>query len=187
MKQGPFFTGVFVATWLAAASCVDPVHQSEVNALGPEAAGVSPGPTHRPGQPCLTCHGGSGPGDPTFVTAGTVYLNSYTAGTTSYAPLVGGDVHLVDARGLTYDATTNAAGNFYVTTDDWSPTFPLGNTPVDSGIAAQPLDISVAATMGGTDTTPMTTAIERGGVYASCAYCHFDPPGPTSPGHVYQQ
>ncbi len=39
----------------------DPVHDEEVAALGPEPGGGAPGPEHRPGQPCLVCHGGSGP------------------------------------------------------------------------------------------------------------------------------
>src|SRR5207249_3431097 len=48
-------------TWLLAAlggaiACGDPVHDDAVAALGPEAPGVRPGPTPRPGQPGLTCH-----------------------------------------------------------------------------------------------------------------------------------
>jgi hypothetical protein len=168
-------------------SCGDPVHEAEVSALGPEAPGVPPGPTHRPGQPCLTCHGGEGPGGLTFVTAGTVYVNPYTPGTTTYAPLVDGTVALVDATGHTYNATTNTVGNFFVATDQWSATFPLGEYTPDGGTPASTIDITVAPAGMPTNTTPMTTAIERGGVYASCAYCHFDPPGPTTPGHVYQQ
>ena len=92
-------------------------------------------------------------------------------------------MHLVDANRLTYDALTNEVGNFFVTPSQWNPTFPLGDAPADGG----PLDISVGVASAGLGSaTPMTTHIMRGGVYASCAYCHFDPPGPTSPGHVYQ-
>ena len=54
-------------------SCYDPVHDQEVAALGGEAPGVSPGPTHRPGQPCNVCHGGVGPANLRFSVAGTVY------------------------------------------------------------------------------------------------------------------
>jgi hypothetical protein len=181
--------------------CSDPNHAAEVNALGPEAPGVSPGPTHRPGQPCLTCHGGDGPGGQTFVTAGTIYVNQYMAGTTDYAPVVNGTVHLVDANGSTFDSQTNTVGNFFVTTDQWNPTFPLGEKSTDAGMpppsgclgVGLPIEYSAGQiNVGGTPDggcqsfpTPMMSAIERGGVYASCAYCHFDPPGPTSPGHVF--
>ncbi len=187
----------------AAAGCGDPVHDGEVAALGPEAPGVSPGPTHRPGQPCLTCHGGEGPAGVTFVTAGTVYDHAYgePGGTATTAnALVGGVVHLVDANNLTYDATTNAVGNFFVTTDQWSATFPLGAKsqdggpsgciPTSSSVSAFAGDINVsAAPVAGCQgvAAPMASAIDRGGVYASCAYCHFDPPSDKSPGHVFVQ
>ncbi len=181
--------------------CADPVHNAEVAALGPEANGVPPGPTHRPGQPCLTCHGGEGPGGLTFVTAGTVYVNQYSPDAGSTA-LNGGVVHLVDSEGHTFDSKTNTVGNFYVTTDQWSPVFPLGDRSMDAGLvgsacipATSPDTeygglISVAAPPDAgckNFPTTMASSIDRGGVYASCAYCHFDPPGPTSPGHVFLQ
>jgi len=199
------FLGAVVSGW----GCGDPVHDAEVAALGPEAPGVSPGPTHRPGQPCLTCHGGQGPAGQTFVTAGTVFESQYTPSVPllkDYTPVNGGLVHLVDANGNGFDAKTNSVGNFYVTTDQWNPAFPLGALsedagpspseciPVRSNISEYGGQISVAGppTDGGckAPVTPMLglttgSAIDRGGVYASCAYCHFDPPGPTSVGHVY--
>ena len=181
--------------------CSDPTHPAEVNALGPENPEVPEGPMHRPGQPCLVCHGGQGPASETFITAGTVYLNQYATGTTDYAPVNNGTVHLVDANGSTFDTQTNMAGNFFVTTGQWNPTFPLGEKSTDagmpppSGCLAVGLPTSYSAGQinvgappdGGCQSfpTPMMSAIERGGVYASCAYCHFDPPGPTSPGHVF--
>jgi hypothetical protein len=186
VKLRHLVTAVVAAGLLGALSCGDPVHNAEVDALGPEAPGVPHGPTHRPGQPCLVCHGGLGPGSPTFVTAGTIYINGYTAGTTVYAPLVGGDVHLVDSTGSVYDAMTNSVGNFYVTPDQWNPVFPLGALPTEAG-AGTPQDISVNAAGAAESPTPMIDSMGRGGEYASCAYCHFDPPGPTSPGHVYFQ
>ena len=51
----------------------NPVHDNEVAALGPEDPSVPPGPDHRPGQPCLVCHGGSGPASAQFAVGGTVY------------------------------------------------------------------------------------------------------------------
>jgi hypothetical protein len=164
-------------------SCGDPVHDAEVSALGPEPGPYPPGPLHRAGQPCLTCHGGLGPASAEFVTAGTVYVNQYMAATAlePYAPLVGGIINLVDANGVvaTPAPTTNSVGNFFVTADQWDPVFPIGGPNASQ-------QISVAPAGQATNTTPMLTHIARGGVYASCAYCHFDPPGPTTPGHVYQ-
>ncbi len=198
------FGGVLATLAALDAGCADPVHDAEVTALGPEAPGVSPGPTHRPGQPCLTCHGGEGPGGLTFVTAGTVY--AYPYGVTPKQGVSGGVVHLVDANGSGFDATTNSVGNFYVTTDQWSPTFPLGGLSQDAGppanaciptsdsvaeyggqisVAGPPVGGCKAPVMPMLGSTGANEAIDRGGVYASCAYCHFDPPGPKSVGHVY--
>jgi hypothetical protein len=163
-----------------------------VTALGPENPNIPPGPTHRAGQPCLTCHGGLGPANATFVTAGTVYV---AASSTDAGALNNGTVELTDSTGSMYPATTNDAGNFYVTTDEWAPIFPLGGVPGDAGFAVTPHVISILPAPSCAAGTPpaacpkvatMATAIGRGGIYASCAYCHFDPIGPTSPGHIYQ-
>jgi hypothetical protein len=137
----------------------DPVHDNEVTALGAEPTG-SPGPEHRPGQPCLVCHGGSGPASTTYAAGGTVYKSQ--TGTPS--PLSGGTVSFVDSTGATVTATTNGAGNFYVP-QSYAPTFPL----------------HVAVSYGGLTST-MATHIGRD---ASCATCHYDPVGRGTPGHVY--
>ena len=152
--------GIAAGLLVLAHGCADPVHDNEVSALGPEAAGVSPGATHRPGQPCLTCHGGSGPGSPQFSVAGTIYAAQSQA-----TPLPQANVQLVDATGSIKTATTNAAGNFYVTVDQWAP--------------VNPFHVSLTYK---TVTTQMTTHIGRTG---SCADCHFNPPGPSTTGPVY--
>jgi hypothetical protein len=139
-------------------SCADPQHDNEVSALGPEQG--STGPEHRRGQPCLTCHGGSGPGNAQFAMAGTVY-----AVKGQDAPLSGVDVTLTDANNSVKHATTNRAGNFFVPHDDWSPIYP----------------VHVKLSLSGFD-TPMGTHIGRDG---SCGGCHFEPRGSTTPGHVY--
>jgi hypothetical protein len=126
-----------------ALACGDPTHDDAVAALGPEAPGVQPGPTHRPGQPCLTCHGGSGPGNATFSVGGTVFeterlpLPDGGAPPVS-APLVGATVQLSDSSELTdasdastsstatFTTTTNGVGNFFVLASQWTPVFPLG-------------------------------------------------------------
>jgi hypothetical protein len=145
---------------LLLAAC-DPVRSDALNALPPEAPGVRNGPLHRPGQPCLLCHDGDLGDPPAFVVAGTVFEVPDT--------LVGADqatVALTDTVGNVYDTTTNAAGNFYVTPDQWSPTFPLVHVTVTgaSGVVAT-----------------MQSEVGRDG---ACASCHVDPAGPASPGHV---
>ena len=108
-----------VASTAFLASCIDPVHDAAVAELGGEATGVRPGPTHRPGQACLTCHGGAGPG-PDFQIAGTVFE---TEGTIT--PATGVKVTLTDATGAVKELTTNTAGNFFVEESRYTPTYPL--------------------------------------------------------------
>jgi hypothetical protein len=149
-----------LAAAFAFAGCQDPVHENEVAALGNEAPGVSPGPTHRPGQPCLVCHGGEGPGNPQFAIAGTVYqVPTATIG------MNGATVKATDVNKSSASATTNSVGNFYIAASDYSPTYPV-DVEIDDGQVQ----------------TKMLTHIGRDG---ACASCHFDPPGPTTPGHVY--
>jgi len=101
------------------ASCGDPVHDAEVTALGPEASGVSPGPDHRPGQPCLVCHGGQGPASAQFSLAGTVYqAQDNTVGIGQV------QVKITDVNKSTGTATTNSVGNFYITASTYTPTYP---------------------------------------------------------------
>lgn len=101
-------------------SCLDPVHQDAVDALGGEANGERPGPTHRRGQPCLTCHGGRGPGSPDFSLAGTVYE---VRGQPDVAR--GVTVTITDLNGTAKAVVTNSAGNFYIGSDQWHPVYPL--------------------------------------------------------------
>jgi len=149
-------------------SCGDPVHNAQVDALGPETGG-GPGPTHRAGQPCLTCHGGQGPADVEFAVAGTVYQLP-DAGAPGYEGVV---VAVFDATqdadgGTPKTARTNTVGNFYIRSADWSPVFPLHDVTLGvDGSQFQPV---------------MKTRVGRDG---SCGTCHFDPAGTGSPGHVY--
>jgi hypothetical protein len=149
---------------LAVAACdANPVHDNEVSALGAEAPSVAPGPTHRPGQPCLVCHGGSGPASSVFSVGGTIF-ESKTG--TPPVPLSGGTVNLLDTNSSAATATTNTAGNFYLLASAWAPTFPVHVESVAYGGAS----------------ASMTTHIGRDG---SCASCHYDPPDNETPGHVY--
>jgi hypothetical protein len=154
---------VALAAVLAPFACVDTVHTDAVQALGPEDPGVSPGPLHRPGQPCVTCHGGSGPAHTQFSMGGTVY-----AVDRSSQPAVGAIVSLEDVTGATYNATTNSAGNFYMTLSQFSPQYPVSVMQVTSA--------------DGSQNQAMTTLINRDG---SCADCHANPRGPDSEGPIY--
>ncbi len=142
------------------AGCIDATHDKAVDALGGEAPGVRPGPLHRPGQPCVTCHGGEGPGNSEFSLAGTVYLVS---GQATPAPNV--IVQLEDSTGVAGTIPTNDVGTFYVDANVWRPKYPVQVTVIYGTLDKQ-----------------MQTVIGRAG---SCADCHTDPPGMLSPGRVY--
>ena len=95
---------------VAVAGCADPVHDDLVASLGPEDPNVPPGPLHRPGQPCLACHDGTGPASMTMIFGGTAY-EYYN----QPAPLVAAQMSFTDSTmGLQFVTTTNCAGNFWV-------------------------------------------------------------------------
>jgi len=143
---------------LGSSSCGDPVRDDAIAALGGEAPGVRHGPLHRPGQPCTLCHDGRTAG--AFSLAGTVFRTA-----DSRTPLVGATVQITDATSAKRLIATNAAGNFFVTPDDWSPTFPLWVTLEYRG-----------------DCLDMKTQVFRD---TACASCHSDPASSQSVGHVY--
>ena len=154
--------------WIVAAvlaACADPVHSRQVDELGGEAPGVPEGPLHRPGQPCVTCHGEYGPADSEFVFAGTVYQDAMET-----KPLPDAKVSLVDANGKTYETGTNCAGNFFVNKTDYEPLFPVWTTVFFGMQGGQPIP------------KEMSSPIYREG---SCATCHADPAGNDAAGHVY--
>ncbi len=142
------------------AACADATHDEQVQALGGEAPGVAAGPEHRPGQPCLVCHGGEGPASSSFSVAGTVYALFKES-----APAVGAQVQIEDITGAVFRAPTNAAGNFYVSTSQWQPTYPTQ------------MQVSLMAA-----TNQMLTHVGRDG---SCATCHQATSAQASPGPVY--
>lgn len=135
----------------ASASCFDPVHSDDVNALGGEVNGVRTGPTHRPGQPCLVCHGGHGPGSPEFSIAGTVYA---VRDQLDQAP--GINVVLQDStNNPPHTVVSNEVGNFYIGADSWAPVFPVSVSLQDGN---------------GKVLKEMNTVIGRNG---GCAFCHY--------------
>jgi len=158
---GVTFVVALGALAVVGACDANPVHDNDVAALGPEPSG-SPGPEHRPGQPCLVCHGGEGPASLQFSVGGTIYQSQSGA----LVGQNGATVTMNDTNGTTATATTNTVGNFYVLESQWTPTFP----------------VHVDAVTYGDTTTDMITHIGRDG---SCATCHSDPPGGDLVGHVY--
>lgn len=134
------------------AACVDPVHDADVEALGPEKRGVRPGPNHRPGQPCVTCHGDRGPAEPEFAIAGTIYLARGVL-----EPVAGVTVHLADATGATREPRSNEVGNFFVGKTDWDPVYPIT------------VELRDPRSDGRGGVRPMETLVRAKG---SCADCH---------------
>ncbi len=147
--------GVIAFGW----SC-NPVLTDQINALQGDAPGVRNGPLHRPGEPCLLCHDGKLTDPNAFSVAGTVYRTA-----SSNEPLPGATILLTGADGKTHEATTNEAGNFYLTPNQFVPKSPF----------------RVSVSSGGTTVT-MASHIGWNG---ACAGCHTDPAGPESAGHVY--
>ncbi|HVU01689.1 MAG TPA: hypothetical protein VHE30_08055 [Polyangiaceae bacterium] len=149
--------------WVAAlllVGCGDPVHDDAVSALGPEVNGVGPGPMHRPGQPCLVCHGGQGPGHPDFALGGTVF-----DGVSSSTPVPNARVRVVGADSRVLELVTNCAGNFWIDASDFGLAFPAG--------AAVTTDHSARV---------MLTAMHRSG---SCGDCHRGEASSASPGRLW--
>jgi hypothetical protein len=150
-----------VAVAALSPGCVDPTHDDAVNALGPEDPNVPRGPNHRPGQPCLTCHGSEGPSHHEFSVGGTVYMVRGQP-----APAMGATVQLEDINGSFANAQTNAVGNFYIPVQEWTPVYPIWPFQTTLGAASQ----------------QMSTHVGRDG---SCADCHAEPASPTSAGQIY--
>jgi mono/diheme cytochrome c family protein len=128
--------------------------------LGGEDPAVPVGPLHRPGQPCLVCHGDDGPAESRFSLAGTVYQRQ-----DSRTPLGGVKVRFIDSDGAQYEVASNCAGNFYVGATNFEPAWPVW-TKMEWRETFQ----------------EMASPIFREG---SCGACHRDPPTPAAVGHIY--
>jgi hypothetical protein len=153
-----------LAAAAALTGCPSPVQDDLIAELGSEPG--EPSELHRPGQPCLACHGEYVGEEPILVVAGTVYATPVDA---VAAP--GVRVELTDATGSKIEKTTNEAGNFLVEQGEWEPVFPLRAV--------------VECTMpdGRVRRNVMGTRIERDG---SCAGCHADEaPSQLGPGRVF--
>lgn len=154
---------------LGAIACGNPVPDAKIDALGPEIDGVKPGPYHRPGQPCVLCHGPYHGSSPELSVAGTVFAHD-TADANARIPVNNVTVTITDSFSDTRTVQTNCAGNFFIKHDDWQPGFPLAvriNCPPPPKQEAQ--------------SQSMSTRIGRDG---SCGSCHVGGRNASSPGLV---
>jgi hypothetical protein len=174
MKQSiPTCALLTAAMFLGGCLSTSPEAAAE-EALGGETSGQRPGPFHRPGQPCLVCHSAEhSPGNLEYEVAGTVY--DYADDSTG---LGGVEVLLTDKTGNELVATTNKAGNFFVTLDSSGPSNLAGLLRIPSEFQF-PLRVSVRS---GDLEMQMQSLIWRN---SSCADCHRGDPGAKSNGKIY--
>jgi hypothetical protein len=121
----------FAALGLAGMGCSNPVTDARVDALGDEVPGVGESEFHRPGQPCLLCHGEYGRADPLMSVGGTIFA-AQTKDAAPGIPVGGATVTMWDSFGDSRSYKTNCMGNFWVPKDDWNPGFPIA-VKVDCG------------------------------------------------------
>jgi len=123
------------------------------------------GPTMRPGDDCLRCHGGH-PGGPetgpvqhatSWSLAGTVYA---IAGAGPDEGVQGARVKVTDAKGFVFEVETNLVGNFY-----------------SAETVALPLIVCV-------ERNGVTQCMEAPAPSGACNYCHTVPPNQNAPGHI---
>ena len=166
--------GALAGILSADTSCsLDPVHDGEVKALGPEDPGIPIGQYHRAGQPCTVCHGGEGPANMVFQLAGTIYYQPYNVAMPQNP--VGVDqayVRIKDDDGNNHCFVTNCMGNFFVTPDAFG----------QKGLKF-PFLVS-AQKVTGTQSGGVSSMVGHIGRESSCSNCHRDPPYFDSPGHV---
>ena len=147
--------------------CDSPVNDERIECLGGEQPEVPPSEFHRPGQPCVTCHGEYAADSPILAVGGTIMSTPFNP-----VPVQGVLVRLTDAKGTVVEKTTNCIGNFQVLADEWTPAFPLrAEIECPTGDEDKPIRRFV-----------MGTRITRDG---SCAGCHIGPPSQNSPGWIY--
>jgi hypothetical protein len=168
-----------VAAWWLAGCLVDPPQLDDPAVQGEYEDGDA---EHRPGQPCLLCHGDGHfpipPGEIELALGGTVY--SYIDDAEDMG-LEGVEVVITDAAGLEISASSNRAGNFMlVVNGDVSTPTPRKKGRVDVPRAlVYPLGVLIRQ---GANERRMETKIWRTG---SCAHCHGAQPGRDSVGRVY--
>jgi hypothetical protein len=158
------------APLLLALGCGNRAVDDRIAALGPEAANVPTSEHHRPGQPCLLCHGEYLQEEPVMSVGGTIYAFPVGEGQAAL-PVKDVTVTLIDSFGDTHSVKTNCAGNFYIRADAWDPAYPM----------RAELEYPVPGSPESTKRVVMSTRISRDG---SCAGCHAGAPNQGSPGRV---
>ncbi|MFO0755277.1 MAG: hypothetical protein U0359_02225 [Byssovorax sp.] len=167
MSPRALLSSVFALPAVLAIGCGNPALDVRIDALGGEVPGVEPSEYHRPGQPCLLCHGPYKGAEPELAIGGTIFAIPAKSDDDAFTPVEGVTVTLTDAFRVEKTVKTNCIGNFYIKKDDWDPGFPL-QAKIDCG--------------KGTVPRYMSTRISRAG---SCADCHTGKQDQGSPGWVY--
>lgn len=152
--------------------------QQQRDALGPDDAPLDG--LHRPGQPCLVCHGPDDTQGQQFAIAGTIYEHAADTVGMNHAW-----VTIVDATGAAYQVRSNEAGNIMIQV---RPDLVDAPTPYEGGITlipntpVFPLQVASVSDESGTVVNQMLSQIHREG---SCAGCHTGDSSATSPGRVW--
>jgi hypothetical protein len=164
-------TTVTALLCLTLAGCPSPANDDAKEKLGGECSDVPESDFHRPGQPCLVCHGEYDGAGPVMAMAGTVFATLGQA-----TPVEGAEIILTDSNGTSppNPVVSNCIGNFFIDSDDWTPAFPV-HAEI---ICPNPDDADDPRRL------VMGTRIARDG---SCAGCHVGRPGARkdSPGWIY--
>jgi hypothetical protein len=152
--------------------CGNRAVDERIAVLGEEDPNVPVGEFHRPGQPCVLCHGEYLRENPIMSVGGTIYAYPTQTPEQKPLPVKGVKVKLTDSFGEQYEAGTNCAGNFFVEADKWDPAFPL----------RAEIEYPVPGALESTKRVVMSTRVSRDG---SCAGCHTANPTQGSPGWVF--
>lgn len=155
-----------VACAIAGAGCLGTTPQeAEAERIGDD---PPHGPEHNPGNDCLVCH--------TFAIAGTIYRRA-----TDAEGVGGARVRMTDARGRTFDAITNRAGNFIVERGSGGDGF----TIEDEGTTELQFDpafpVRASVSLGELEQEMITSIHRHGG----CNDCHRREADADSVGRVY--
>ncbi|NUP12125.1 MAG: hypothetical protein HOW73_39265 [Polyangiaceae bacterium] len=140
------------------AGCGNPIADDQIEFWGDELPNVPASEHHRPGQPCVLCHGVYGGAAPEMVLGGTIFADQY-----SFTPVEGAEVVVYDAVGDVYTMTSNCIGNFFMEKEGNLPQFPLAVE------VRCPTYDSAGNKLESTKIRSMNSWISRDG---SCATCH---------------
>lgn len=157
----------------AVAGCGNPAADTRIEALGGENPNVEPSEYHRPGQPCVLCHGVYEGAEPQLSIGGTVFADQ-----ASLLPVEGVQVVLTDTRGISKTVTTNCAGNFFVEAGTWDDAgrYPDPQYPLAADIRCPTYDPETGAPILDPITgEPVVRVKSMGSVISrdgSCASCH---------------